>query len=91
MAHEEAIIIRLSDAALDELQRCEGREARGRKLLELIDDKLENLEKWFVENVGDGLAKFERTALRTFLYREITGELSGEGNIANLPERRQTG
>lgn len=86
---QEAIIIRLSDTALDELQRCGSREDRGRKLLELIDAKVEDLEKWFQANLGDGLVKFERAAIRTFLYREITGELSGEGDIANLPQTHQ--
>jgi hypothetical protein len=83
---KEAIIIQLSDAALDELQRCTSREARGQKLLELIDTKIEDLESWFRANMGEGLVKFERAAIRTFLYREITGELSGRGDITNLPQ-----
>ena len=85
---QEAIIIRLSDSAIDELQRCGSREERGQKLLEFIDAKMETVEEWFQANLGGGLVKFERAALRTFLYREITGELSGDGDIINLPQLR---
>lgn len=87
---EEAIIIKLSDSALDELQRCATREERGQKLLELIDTKVEAVEEWFSVNMGGGLAKFERAAIRTFLYREITGELAGVGDITNLPQAHQS-
>lgn len=83
---EEAIIIKLSDSALDALQQCTSREERGQKLLDLIDAKLGDVESWFDANMGGGLAKFERAALRTFLYREITGELAGTGDITNLPQ-----
>lgn len=86
---EEAIIIKLSDSALDTLQQCSSREERGQKLLDLIDSKLETIESWFDAHMGGGLAKFERAALRTFLYREITGELAGTGDITNLPQSRQ--
>lgn len=85
MAQAE-IIIRLSDAALDALQCCNGREARGKKLLELIDVELEATEQWFEANMGGGLVKFERAILRTFLYRKITGELSKEGDITDLAQ-----
>lgn len=83
---QEQIIIKLSDSALDELQRCSSSEARGQKLLELINDKVSDVEEWFSANMGGGLAKFEKAALRTFLYREITGEIAGEGDISNLPQ-----
>jgi hypothetical protein len=86
---KEAILIRLSDAALDELQSCGSGEERGQKLLSFIDDKIDELERWFLSNLGEGLVKFERAAVRTFLYREITGELCGEGDINNLPQGRQ--
>lgn len=86
---EEAIIIKLSDSALDTLQQCSSREERGQKLLDLIDTKIETVESWFAANMGGGLAKFEHAALRTFLYREITGELDGTGDITNLPQSRQ--
>jgi hypothetical protein len=81
-----AIDINLSDAAMDELQRCENREERGRKLLEFIDQKIDKLQKWSEKNLGGPMARFEVAAVRTFLYREITGELDGDGDIMHLPK-----
>jgi len=85
MAGQEAVVIRLSDTALDELSRCTSKEDRGRKLLALINERLEKFNQWCDQELGGPMAKFEQAAIRTYLYREITGELDGAGNIENLP------
>lgn len=85
---QESIIIKLSDTALDELQRCSSREERGQKLLDLINTKVDSVEEWFSANMGGGLAKFERAVICTLLYREITGEIEGVGDIENIPQER---
>lgn len=89
MANE--IEVKLSDAAMDELSRCTSREERGRKLLEFINERIEQLQKWNERNLGGPMAKFEIAAIRTFLYREITGELDGDGDIMSLPTVRLNG
>ncbi len=84
----DAIHLRMSDALLDQIQGCTSREERGRLLLRLIDVKIEKFQDWSRKNLGDGLAKFEIAAIRTFLYRELTGELDGEGDVMHLPRVR---
>jgi hypothetical protein len=81
----DAIHIRLSDEALNELMRCESKEERGRCLLRHIDSKLEAFNRWCEENLEGPVAKFEMAILRTFLYREATGEAKGIGSIEDLP------
>ena len=85
MAGQEAVVIRLSDAALDELSKCTSKGERGRKLLALINERLERFNEWCTRELDGPMAKFELAAIRTYIYREITGELDGEGNIDDLP------
>lgn len=81
----DACIMKLSDSALDELARCTSREERGKKLLEFIDAEIEKMNQWALNALGDGGAKFENAYLRTYLYRKITGEIDGIGDIERLP------
>lgn len=82
----EAFSVKLSESALDELSRCKTREERGRKLLEFIDAEIAKMDQWASAHLGGPGAKFENGWLRTYLYRKITGELSGEGDIDHLPQ-----
>jgi hypothetical protein len=82
----EAFSVKLSDSALDELSRCKSREERGRKLLEFIDAEIAKMDQWASSHLGGPGAKFENAYLRTYLYRKITGELNGEGDIEHLPQ-----
>lgn len=81
----DAFSLKLSDSALDELSRCQSREERGRKLLEFIDAEIAKMDQWAQKHLGGSGAKFENAYLRTYLYRKITGELNGEGDIDHLP------
>jgi hypothetical protein len=81
----DAFSMKMSDSALDELARCTSREERGKKLLEFIDAEIEKMNQWALNTLGDGGAKFENAYLRTYLYRKITGELDGIGDIELLP------
>lgn len=83
-----AIQIRMSDALMDQIQSCSSREERGRVLLRAIDEQIEKFQEWSRKNLGDGLAKFEIAAIRTFMYRQLTGELDDEGDITHLPRVR---
>lgn len=80
-----SIQFKLSEAALDQIQACTTRESRGRLLVTLIDEKIVELQAWSRRHLGEELTKFEVAAVKTFLYRELTGELSGDGDIMNLP------
>ena len=82
----EAFSVKLSDSALDELSRCVSREERGKKLLEFIDAEIRRMDQWAQSHLGGPGAKFENAYLRTYLYRKITGELEGEGDIEHLPQ-----
>ncbi len=75
----------LTDSAVDEIQRCESREARGKLLLGMINERINDVQDWARRNLGEDFTKFEVAAIRTFLYRELTGELDGTGDISNLP------
>ena len=80
------VIIKLSDEAMDELQRCTNHEERGRRLVSFIDEEIVKVQSWMRQNLGDEFAKFELAAIRTYLYRSITGELDGVGDIMDLPQ-----
>ena len=84
----DAIQLKLSEAVLDELSQCESKEERGRALLRHIDAKLEIFNRWCEQNLNGPVAKFEMAILRTFMYREATGELDGTGTIDDLPKVR---
>lgn len=77
--------VKLSNEAMDELQRCTSREDRGRKLSAFLDEELAKAQEWMRQSLGDGFAKFEIAAIKTYLYRSITGELDGVGDIMDLP------
>lgn len=79
------INFKLSEAALDQLQNATTREARGRLLVGFIDERIADLQAWSRKNLGEEMTKFEIAAVKTFLYRELTGELNGEGDIMSLP------
>lgn len=79
------IKFQLSEAALDQLQNCTTREARGRLLVGFIDERIADLQSWSRRHLGEEMTKFEIAAVKTFLYRELTGELNGEGDIMSLP------
>lgn len=81
----EAFSLKLSESALDELSRCANREDRGKKLLEFIDAEIAKMDQWAKDALGGPGAKFENAYLRTYLYRKITGELEGVGDIEHLP------
>ncbi len=51
----------------------------------MINEKIDSFQPWSRKNLGEEMTKFELAAIRTFLYRELTGELDGEGDIMNLP------
>lgn len=81
-----SIQLKLTEQAMDQIQNCSTRESRGRLLLSLINDKIVELQAWSRKNLGEELSKFEIAAVKTFLYRELTGELSsGDHDIMNLP------
>lgn len=82
------IKIRMSDELMDLIQSCSTREERGRLLVRAIDERIEKFQEWARRNLNGDLAKFEIAAIRTFLYRELTGELDGVGDISNLPRTR---
>jgi hypothetical protein len=84
----DAFSLKLSDSALDELSRCDSREERGKKLLEFIDAEIKKMDKWALGALGDSGAKFENAYLRTYLYRKITGEVDGIGDIESLPDTK---
>ena len=86
----EAFSVNLSESALDELSRCTSREERGRKLLEFIDAEIKKMDQWAISNLEGPGAKFENAYLRTYLYRKITGELDGLGDIDSLPRESVT-
>lgn len=79
------IQLRLSESALDQIQECNARESRGRLLLVMMNEKISAFQDWSRRNLGEEMTKFEIAAIRTFLYRELTGELDGEGDIMSLP------
>jgi len=79
------IQLRLSESALDQIQKCTTRESRGRLLLSMMNEKIEAFQAWSRRNLGEEMTKFEIAAIRTFLYRELTGELDCEGDIMTLP------
>jgi hypothetical protein len=81
-----AFSVKLSESALEEFSRCASREDRGRKLLEFIDAEIRKMDEWAVANLGGPGAMFENAYLRTYLYRKITGELEGVGDIESLPQ-----
>lgn len=83
---EEGFIIKLSEATLEELARCSSREERGKRLMSLIDTEIDKMNQWCEENLEGAGAKFENAYLRTYLYRKITGELEGLGDIESLPQ-----
>jgi len=78
--------VKLRNEAMDELQRCTSREERGRKLSAYIDEEIDKAQEWMRQSLGDGFAKFELAAIKTYLYRSITGELDGVGDIMDLPK-----
>ncbi len=88
---QDAIVIKLSDSALDELSRCTTKEDRGRCLLKFINPAIEQFNSWCEDNLGGPGAKFEVAFLRTFLYRAITGEVDGSGTIEDLPRVKLEG
>lgn len=79
------IKLQLAEGALDQLQHCDTPSTRGGLLVTMIDQKIEEFQTWSRRHLGDSMTKFEIAAIRTFLYRELTGELAGEGDIMNLP------
>lgn len=79
------IQMKLADHAIDQLAEHSSREARGRLLLAMVNEKIDQFQDWARKNLGDEMTKFELAAIRTFLYRELTGELGGEGDIMSLP------
>lgn len=81
----DAFSLKLSESALDELSRCANREDRGKKLLEFIDAEIRKMDQWSQNALGGPGAKFENAYLRTYLYRKVTGELEGVGDIEHLP------
>ncbi len=80
-----SIKFQLSEAALDQIQSCPTREARGRLLIGFIDERIADLQSWSRRHLGEEMTKFETAAVKTFLYRELTGELTGESDIMSLP------
>lgn len=79
------IKLKLTDPAIEQLQGCESRESRGRLLVGMIDEKIVELQAWSRRNLGEEMTKFEIAAVKTFLYRELTGELAEDGDIMHLP------
>lgn len=79
------IQFRLSDSALDNIHSCDTRETRGRLLLTMMNEKIEAFQAWSRKNLGEEMTKFEIAAIRTFLYKELTGELDGKSDIMSLP------
>jgi hypothetical protein len=79
------IEIKLSEQGVDRILNASSREERGKLLLQMIEEKVERLQEWSRRALGEPMTKFEIAAVRTFLYREVTGELEGIGDITNLP------
>lgn len=79
------IQLKLSESALDQIQNCDTRESRGRLLLTMMNEKIEALQDWSRRHLGEEMTKFEIAAVKTFLYRELTGELDGDSDIMTLP------
>lgn len=85
MDTQTQIKLRLTEGAIETLESCTSREERGRLLVTMINEKIEELQTWSKRYLGDEMTKFEVAAIRTFLYREVTGELGDEGDVMRLP------
>lgn len=85
MSTETNIQLRLSESAISQFDGCTSKESRGQLLITMVNEKLDKFQQWARKSLGDDMTKFELAAIRTFLYRELTGELDGEGNIMSLP------
>jgi hypothetical protein len=67
------IDVRIADEELEPL--AQGGQSFGPQLSRLLDDEMARFEAWMNKNLGGGLTRIERAAVKTYLYQKIVGRV----------------
>ena len=71
-----AVVLKLSDEEEKVFADLVGQDQIAR-LARLAINEADELSKWMETALGAGLTKIERTAVQTYIYRKLKGDLDG--------------
>lgn len=80
MADTSNIIVRFSDEALEQLERCDTDDDRRKLYLKFFQDEVDRMNAWARRELGAGGAKFEDAWLRTYLFMRLA-----QNSVQELP------
>lgn len=67
------IDVRIVDEELEGLAR--GGQVLGPQLSRLLDDEMSLFEAWMIKNLGGGMTRMEKAAVKTYLYQKVVGRV----------------